>query len=138
MKIEFLGGAREVGGSCISVETDSCKVALDYGTKLDEEPKKLPKDFDAVIISHAHLDHTGSLLSLSKNNPVIVGSDITRDVTVDLLHDMVKIQSEKGVYEFESSDAERIRDCWWSRDSFALPGLNVQLQSAGHVAGAKY
>ncbi len=137
MKIEFLGGAREVGGSCISVETDSCKVALDYGTKLDEEPKKLPKDFDAVIISHAHLDHTGSLLSLSKNNPVIVGSDITRDVTVDLLHDMVKIQSEKGVYEFESSDAERIRDCWCSRDSFALPGLNVQLQSAGHVAGAK-
>ena len=37
MKIELLGGAREVGGSCISVETDSCKVALDYGTKLDEE-----------------------------------------------------------------------------------------------------
>ncbi len=137
MKIELLGGAREVGGSCISVETDSCKVALDYGTKLDGEAKKLPKDFDAVIISHAHLDHTGSLLSLSKNNPIIVGSDITRDVTVDLLHDMVKIQNEKGNFEYNDSHAERIGDCWWSRESIALPGLNVQLQSAGHVAGAK-
>ncbi len=137
MQIKILGGAREVGGSCISVETDSAKVALDYGTKLDGEPKKLPKDFDAVIISHAHLDHTGSLLSLSKHNPVIVGSDITRDVTVDLLHDMVNIQNEKGNFDYESLHAERIRECWWSRDQFALPGLKIKLQSAGHVAGAK-
>lgn len=137
MKIEVLGGAREVGGSCISVETDSCKVALDYGIKLDAEPKKLPKDFDAVIISHAHLDHTGSLLSLSKNNPVIVGSDISRDVTVDLLHDMVKIQNEKRVFDYQDSHADRIGACWWSRDAIALPGLNIQLQAAGHVAGAK-
>jgi len=137
LKIEVLGGAREVGGSCISVETDSCKVALDYGIKLDAEPKKLPKDFDAVIISHAHLDHTGSLLSLSKNNPVIVGSDISRDVTVDLLHDMVKIQNEKRVFDYQDSHADRIGACWWSRDAIALPGLNIQLQAAGHVAGAK-
>jgi Cft2 family RNA processing exonuclease len=138
LKIQVLGGAREVGGSCISVETDSAKVALDYGTKLDEETKKLPKDFDAVIISHAHLDHTGSLLSLCKNNsPTIVGSDITRDVTVDLLHDMVKIQQEKGNLEFDDSHAEKVGGCWWSRDSVALPGMKVNLLGAGHVAGAK-
>ena len=139
MKIEVLGGAREVGGSCISVETDSCKVALDYGTKLEDEVmKKFPKDFDAVFISHAHLDHTGSLLSLCKNsNPTIVGADITRDVTVDLLHDMVKIQTEKGNFEFNDGHAEKVASSWWSRDSVALPGMNVKLQSAGHVAGAK-
>lgn len=138
MKIQVLGGAREVGGSCISVETDSAKVALDYGAKLDEETKKLPKDFDAVIISHAHLDHTGSLLSLCKNNsPTIVGSDITRDVTVDLLHDMVKIQQEKGNLEFDDSHAEKVGGCWWSRDSVALPGMKINLLGAGHVAGAK-
>ncbi len=138
MKIEVLGGAREVGGSCISVESDSCKIALDYGIKLDEEPKKLPRDFDAVVISHAHLDHTGSLLSLCKNNnPTIVGSDISRDVTVDLLHDMVNIQTENGNLNYNDSHAEKVRSCWWSRDSVALPGMKINLQSAGHVAGAK-
>lgn len=137
MKIEVLGGAREVGGSCISVETDSCKVALDYGTRLDKQSAKLPTDFDAVIVSHAHLDHSGSLLNLARHNPVIVGSDITRDVTVDLLYDMIKIQNEKGVFDFENSDAERVGACWLNRDALALPGLKIQLQSAGHVAGAK-
>jgi len=132
-----LGGAREVGGSCLSVETDSCKIALDYGIKLDSEPKKLPTDFDAVIISHAHLDHTGSLLSLSKHNPTIVGSEITRDVTVDLLHDMVKIQNEKGVFDYEAQHADKIGQCWWVRDAIALSGMKINLQPAGHVAGAK-
>ena len=138
MKIQVLGAAREVGGSYISVETDSAKVALDYGTKIDEQPKKLPKDFDAVVISHAHLDHTGSLLSLCKNNnPTIVGSDITREVTVDLLHDMVKIQTEKGNTEFNDNHAENVGDCWWNRDSIAMPGVKINMQPAGHVAGAR-
>lgn len=133
----MLGGAREVGGSCIAIETDSCKIALDYGTKIDEETKDFPKDFDAVIISHAHLDHSGSLLSLSKKNPVIVGSKITRDVTVELLHDMIKIQSEKGNFGFERRHADKIGKCWWTRDSIALPGMNIHLHPAGHVAGAR-
>ncbi|MCJ7713081.1 MBL fold metallo-hydrolase, partial [Candidatus Bathyarchaeota archaeon] len=137
LKIEVLGGAREVGGSCIAIKTDSCKIALDYGTKFDKETKKLPKDFDAVIISHAHLDHSGSLLNLSKKNPVIVGSKITRDVTVELLHDMIKIQNGKGTFDFENKDANNIGKCWWNRDSMALPGMNIQLHPAGHVAGAK-
>jgi Cft2 family RNA processing exonuclease len=50
---------------------------------------------------------------------------------------MVKIQNEKGIFDFNDSHAENVRNCWWSRDSIALPGLKVQLQSAGHVAGAK-
>ena len=137
LEIKILGGAREVGGSCLSVETDSCKIALDYGIKLEGEPKKLPTDFDAVVISHAHLDHTGSLLSLSKHNPTIVGSEITRDVTVDLLHDMVKIQNEKGKFDYEDHHAERIGQCWWARDAIALSGMKINLQPAGHVAGAK-
>jgi len=137
MKIEVLGGAREVGGSCIAVETDSCKIALDYGTKFDEEAPDFPKDFDAVIVSHAHLDHSGGLLKLSKKNPVVVGSKITRDVTVQLLHDMVKIQNEKGYYDYDDEHADKIGKCWWSRDSIALPGMTIQLFPAGHVAGAK-
>jgi len=137
MKIKLLGGAREVGGSCITVETEGCTVALDYGVKLEDMSNQFPKSFDAVVISHAHLDHTGNLLSLSENDPVIVGSKITRDVTVELLHDMVKIQSKKGNIFFDDYDVSKIRNSWWTRDCTALPGMEIALYPAGHVAGAK-
>jgi Cft2 family RNA processing exonuclease len=141
LQIRVLGAAREVGGSCIAVETDQCKVALDYGIKMDAVTDEYPKNFDAVIISHAHLDHSGSLLRLvakSRNKQVIVGSKMTRDITVDLLKDMIKIQNTKGNPEaYEDAVADKVRDSWLSTESFALPGMNVTLLPAGHVAGAK-
>ena len=139
MKIHFLGGVREIGGSCIAIETDYGKVALDYGIKVGEKvTDQFPKDFDAVIISHAHLDHSGNLLSLSRVNPVIVGSRITCDVTTDLLHDMIKIQNMNGNhFPYNNQDADNIKKSWWIRDSIALPGMSIQLYPAGHVAGAK-
>jgi len=50
---------------------------------------------------------------------------------------MVKIQTEKGNFDYEDHHAEKIGQCWWSRDAIALPGMKINLQSAGHVAGAK-
>lgn len=140
MKIKVLGAAREVGGSCISLETDQCKVALDYGIKLDGITDDYPKNFDATIISHAHLDHSGSLPRLSKarNNQLIVGPKITRDVTADLLLDMIKIQKTKGNEEYDEQIVTKIKDIWWQTcETLALPGMNVGLHPAGHVAGAR-
>jgi len=139
LKIKVHGGAREVGGSCIEVQTEDCKVALDYGTKFeDNSSNQFPEDFDAVIISHAHLDHSGQLLSLSKKKPVIVGSKITREVTIALLQDMVKVQSQNDAsYPYYKHDANTIREHWWVRDYVALPGMTIKLHPAGHVAGAK-
>jgi Cft2 family RNA processing exonuclease len=132
VKIHFLGGVREVGGSCIAVETNYGKVALDYGIKVGEKVfNQFPRDFDAVIISHAHLDHSGSLLDLSHTNSVIVGSRMTRDVSIDLLRDMVKIQRMNG------NNFPYVKQSWWIRDSIALPGMLIRLYPAGHVAGAK-
>jgi Cft2 family RNA processing exonuclease len=141
LKIRVLGAAGEVGGSCISVETDLCKVALDYGIKLDAVTDEYPKNFDAVIISHAHLDHSGSLLRLSKsrNRQVILGSKMTRDVSLELLKDMIKVQSSKaGNNEvFDEQIANKVGDWWVPSESFTLPGMEVELYNAGHVAGAK-
>ena len=93
MKITFHGGVREVGGSCITVETGDARVALDYGIKVGEKlPEDLPKNLDLVIISHAHLDHAGGLLTLAGTNVVIVGSEATRDIAADLLLDLIKVQ----------------------------------------------
>jgi len=139
LKIKLYGGTQEIGGSCIEVDTEYCKIALDYGIKIDEEIKRqLPTDFDAVVISHAHLDHSGSLLNLTKQKPVIIGSKMTREVTMDLLLDMIKIQTlKKKIYSHDYQDVEIIRRNWSSRNSVALPGMEINLYSAGHVAGAK-
>jgi uncharacterized protein len=140
LKIRVLGGAREVGGSCIAVETESCKIALDYGIKMDDVTDEYPKNFNAVIISHAHLDHSGSLLRLTKsrNKQAIVGSKITRDVTVDLLKDMIKIQNEKtNTVTFDDQAANKVGDSWLPTENLSLPSMNVKLLTAGHVAGAK-
>lgn len=140
MKIRVLGGAREVGGSCIAVETEQCKVALDYGIKLDDVTDEYPKNFNAVIISHAHLDHSGSLVRLSKSRrtQAIVGSKVTRDITVELLKDMIKIQNTKASeVGYDDSAVNKVWDSWLLNESVSLPGLTAELYPAGHVAGAK-
>ena len=139
LKIRVYGAAREVGGSCIAVATEQCKVVLDYGIKLEGTTDQYPKNFDAIIISHAHLDHSGSLLRLSKsrNKQVIIGSKITRDVTIELLKDMIKVNEYNGApLEFDNQTADQIKASWTTPESITLPEMNIELYPAGHVAGA--
>ena len=76
MKITFYGGASEVTGSKYLVEIGDAKILLDCGFFQGhrQETKKLnsslpfdPKSLDAVMLSHAHLDHCGMLPQLVKN-----------------------------------------------------------------------
>jgi predicted metal-dependent RNase len=69
MKIRFLGGAGEVGASCILVSTESGKnILLDAGVRVSEEGTEMLPNLeplndivlDAIIVSHAHLDHSGN------------------------------------------------------------------------------
>jgi len=138
MKITFHGGTREVGGSCVTLETKHGKVSLDYGIKIGEEtPPSLPKDLDAAIISHAHLDHSGSLLNLKDTNISIIGSKATCDVTTELLKDLIKVQRMNGKdIPYFSRDVDQLKRLWWPTQSTALPGMEIQLFPAGHVLGA--
>ena len=139
LKIRVLGAAREVGGSCIEVATDHSKVALDYGIKLEGTTDEYPKNFDAIVVSHAHLDHSGSLLRLSKsrNKQVIVGSKITRDVTVELLKDMIKVNEYNGTpLGYDNQTVDQVKGAWVPKDTMALADMNIELYPAGHVAGA--
>ncbi len=139
MKITFSGGAEEVGGSAIIVETNYSKVALDYGIKIEEGLRyDLPRNLDAVIVSHAHLDHSGNLLTLSDAGVSTIGSEATRDVVSELLYDLLKVHRMNGdKLPYDTSAIGRITNTWISREQVGLPGMEVRLYPAGHVLGAR-
>ena len=78
VKVTVLGAAKEVGRSAFLVTCNQTSVLLDYGILLKREPHfpshVRPKDIDGVVISHAHLDHSGfvpSLFLAQSNIPVV-------------------------------------------------------------------
>ena len=67
MKIKFLGAAHEVTGSCTMIKTNSCCLLVDCGMEQGAdiyENCELPVDpseIDFVLLTHAHIDHSGKL-----------------------------------------------------------------------------
>jgi len=65
IRLSFLGGFREVGRSAVLVDTGSEKILLDYGIKINVKPTQYPRKvnskLNAILLSHAHLDHSGSI-----------------------------------------------------------------------------
>lgn len=82
-------GAKEIGGSCVEIESDGLRLLLDLGLPLDADLEETPlpdvsglEKFDesllAIAISHAHLDHYGLLAKLRQRVPVLIGRGALR------------------------------------------------------------
>ncbi len=123
MKITFLGAADTVTGSKHLVEAGGAKVLLDCG--LFQGFKTLrqrnwaalavpPSQINAVVLSHAHLDHSGWLPALVKQGfkGPVYASAATRDLAEVLLLDSAHLQEE---------DARRANRGGWTRHTPALP-----------------
>jgi metallo-beta-lactamase family protein len=165
MKITFLGAAGEVTGSQHLIETDSVRLLLDCGLfqgrmsevrPKNERFKCTPQKLDAVILSHAHIDHCGNLPGLYKagyRGPVYCTGP-TADIATIMLRDSAKIQEEDARYEarkqnprgrppkplYTEEDARKTSKLFetlpyheWNE---IIDGVKVRLHHAGHILGA--
>jgi len=106
LDVKVLGAANEVGRSGFLVNCNGTKLLLDYGVMFGkrgsppEYPLHVkPKDIDAIIITHAHLDHSGNVPSLFvSGNTDVYATPPTFDLSKMLIEDMLKI--EKNAHPF--------------------------------------
>ncbi len=145
MRLAFLGGAREVGRSCILAEGRK-RVLLDCGVKIGEDQEfplvdaRLAHSLDSVVLSHAHLDHSGFLPALYSEGfrGRVSLSKPTRDLAQLLVSDYLAIAKDSGnalPYSQKSVDAflksTEILE-------FGQPSAvsQARLRPAGHILGA--
>jgi len=148
MKIKFLGGCNEVGRSAILIDD---KIVMDYGLRPSEPPEvpvegAFPK---SVIVSHAHLDHSGMVPSLmpehKKRVPEVYLTPVTRDLTQLLSRDTIKVGREQGFSFFDEGNIRRMDRHTHTvnyGEQIILDGSDydaeyeIMLYNAGHIPGS--
>jgi len=166
MHLTFHGAAGEVTGSCHLLEAAGSRVLLDcgliQGNAKDEarnfEPFPFdPKSIDAVILSHAHIDHSGRLPLLIKSG--FRGKIFTHPASVDLCQVMLRdsgyLQEKDAEWEnrkrerkglrlvqplYTMQDAELAMDAFvaleYGKPQQLLPNIEVCMHDAGHILGS--
>ncbi len=152
VRLTFLGGGRQVGRSCILLQTPNSKILLDCGIDVASQGSdKFPyldvpefnlDQLDAVIISHAHLDHVGLLPYLYKmgyKGPVYLTAP-SRDIAALLSLDFIGVaykQASKPL--FDSSDIKEMVKhsiCLnYNEVTDVTPDIRLTFYNSGHVLG---
>ncbi len=143
MKVSVLGAAKEVGRSAFLVNSNSTGILMDYGVLLKREPifpmHVRPKDVDAVVITHAHLDHSGFVPSLFLSDSAavqVLATLPTFELSQLLIEDMIKIS---GFYlPFEHVDVSTMMKHSRSlqyNETYKVNDMKITLHESGHVLG---
>ena len=145
MEIKVLGAAGEVGRSAFQVNCDGTNFLLDYGVMFGK-PRGAPptyplhvkpRDIDSVIITHAHLDHSGCVPSLFvSGNCNVYGTAPTFDLSKLLNQDMIKIEKNShsfGVPEIDNMMAKS--KIIGFKEKITRGNASFELRSSGHVIG---
>jgi KH/beta-lactamase-domain protein len=155
VRITYLGSGRQVGRSCLLLHTPNSKILLDCGINpaIDEGPEKFPymnvseigdiNTIDAIVLSHAHLDHCGLIPYLYKmgyKGPVYMTAP-TRDIAALLALDFVGVaykQAESPLYKAEDiKEMVRHSICLdYGEVTDIAPDIRITLYNAGHVLGS--
>ena len=145
VEIKVLGAAGEVGRSAFQVNCDGTNFLLDYGVMFGK-PRGAPptyplhvkpRDIDSVIITHAHLDHSGCVPSLFvSGNCNVYGTAPTFDLSKLLIQDMIKIEKNShsfGVPEIDNMMAKS--KIIGFKEKITRGNASFELRSSGHVIG---
>jgi len=142
MDVRFLGGAREVGRSAILVNGS---LLLDFGL-LTGNPPQFPVETpapDAVVVSHGHLDHVGTIPSLlsGRNRPPIRWTPPTYELALTLARDTLKLHGGSYNCPFTENDVKRVTEAsetYGYREPFEAAGHEVTFYNAGHIPGSAH
>lgn len=166
IRVQSFGGVGEVTGSCHLIEVDGKRLLLDCGLiqgPRQEEMRNFapfpfnPVEIDAVVLSHAHIDHSGRLPLLIKDG--FRGRVHTHEASIDLCQIMLKDSGFLNEKDAEIENRKRARkglapveplytaeDADIALDQFSgleygekrtiLPGVTVRLSDAGHILGS--
>lgn len=144
MKIRVLGGGGEVGRAAFLVEDGQQKFLLDYGINLDEKDMPRlplhvrPAEITALVLSHAHLDHTAAAPYLYiTGRPKAFSTRPTLDVARLLTMDFLKLNA--AVIEYDMREFENLYNNTVFLDygeSYEEEGFKLVFSSAGHIIGS--
>ncbi|MEK6928415.1 MAG: beta-CASP ribonuclease aCPSF1 [Nanoarchaeota archaeon] len=155
VRLTYLGSGRQVGRSCLLLHTPNSKILLDCGINpaIAEGPEKFPylnvseigdlNSIDAIILSHAHIDHSGLIPYLFKmgyRGPIYM-TEPTRDIAVLLALDFVGVaykQAASPLYRAEDiKEMVRHSICLdYGEVTDVTPDIRITFYNAGHVLGS--
>lgn len=166
MKIRFLGAARTVTGSCYILETKGHRFAVDCGmhqgnNEIDKRNWSTdlydPENIEFILITHAHIDHSGLLPRLVKSGfrGAIYATPPTRDLLRVMLLDSAHIQEMEAQWKgrkrmrrgdngmdplYTVKDAEKtaqlFKDAFYDKPFSPYDGVEITFRDAGHILGA--
>ncbi|MCD6402945.1 MAG: MBL fold metallo-hydrolase [Candidatus Aenigmarchaeota archaeon] len=146
LKISFLGACNEVARASILIDDGIERILLDYGSNITEipplHPRKINKPLDAVFLTHAHLDHSGSLpLLISQGQKMpIYAMEVTKRLTRLLLLDSVKIAKREGYrLGYGKKEVRRTMKMFSNikyREPIKFSSIEIIGYDAGHIPGS--